>query len=134
MKTLQYIFVLISLLLLSDSGFADEIPKQVVVEMRGERPQFEVLYVPPETSVVWVNRLSYPALVRFIDRAPVTVCKAPRRFIVEPAGIFTSEILSPGGVASICFLDPGFYAFEVVKVEQDFDSYLFGGAVSVAEE
>ena len=75
--------------------------------------------VAPGTTVVWVNDAGSPVVIRFTSDAVSTTCKAPRGFAIGPAGIYVSERISGGEVASLCFLEPQEYDYEVEYFETD---------------
>ena len=69
--------------------------------------------VSPGTTIVWVNRSAEDILVRFTGKAVSTTCKAPRGFQVGTTGVYVSQRISHGEVASLCFLEPELYVYEV---------------------
>jgi len=83
------------------------------------------LKIVPGTTVVWVNNATSHVQVKFRSKGVSTTCKAPRGFELSKKGIFTSKEMVIGGVASLCFLEPRNYEYEVryitpqVKLEND---------------
>ena len=85
----------------------------VSIKIEADRIFPQKVQVDPGTTIVWVNNTEGAIKVRFISTAVSTTCKAPRAFVIGPAGIFVSEKIRSGGVASLCFLEPNEYSYEV---------------------
>ena len=71
------------------------------------------LRIRPGATVSWVNRSNTSYRIFFPYLAVSASCKAPRGFKIERTGIRESKLLAPGKVASLCFLNPGRYRYEV---------------------
>lgn len=91
--------------------FAD--PGNVSVRINDESLTPEKIEIPAGTTIVWVNSADSGARVRFLSNAISTTCKAPRGFIVGSKGIFESEEIPGGDVASLCFLELETYDYKV---------------------
>lgn len=75
--------------------------------------------VAPGTTVVWINTGSEPVVLHFTNKAVSITCKAPRRFSITEKGIYQSEVLARGEIASLCFLEPNDYQYEVEYLTVD---------------
>ena len=74
-------------------------------------PKRLVLY--PGATVIWKNIGTVPVQVHFIGKAISTTCKAPRGFSIGGKGVYSSSPIAPGGIASLCFLEPELYVYEI---------------------
>ena len=77
------------------------------------------LRVRPGTTIAWINRAEGPVVVQFTGKAVSTTCKAPRGFTVGNAGVYVSNEIPPGEVASLCFLEPELYVYEISYVSAE---------------
>jgi len=85
-----------------------------VVYLQGDEKseQFNRL-VQPGTVVVWLNKSGEDIRIVFPERKVTIACLNPVSFIHNEEGFFESKVLSPGAVASLCFIQPGLYAYSV---------------------
>lgn len=94
---------------------AGEIEALVVIvrEHAGAEPLS--LSVRPGTVVLWLNQSCSDIRIMFPDRKVTIACLSPVNFDVTVEGFFTSGPLPPGAVASLCFVQPGSYAYSVAR-------------------
>ncbi len=74
--------------------------------------------VQPGTVVVWLNKYGEDIRIVFPERKVTIACLNPVSFSVNEEGFFESKVLSPGAVASLCFIQPGLYTY-VVEPQAD---------------
>ena len=124
----SFYLTLLTLLVLLPIGFLSaenekdsELPSTVSIEITEMGLQPEILTLTPGTTVVWENRSQYEVRVKFVDNAVATTCKAPKNFALDKRGIFESDKITNGDVASLCFLEKKDYRYEVevVPVERE---------------
>ncbi|MBM4310735.1 MAG: hypothetical protein FJ119_07305 [Deltaproteobacteria bacterium] len=75
-----------------------------------------ILSVRPGTVVIWLNQSCCDIRVMFPDRKVTISCLSPVNFGLTAEGFFTSDPLPPGAVASLCFVQPGSYAYSVARL------------------
>ena len=89
-----------------------------VVYVRGdERPEQLNRLVKPGTVVMWLNKTSDTIRILFPERKVTIACLNPVSFSINAEGVFESRDLLPGAVASLCFIQPGLYAYVVESRE-----------------
>ena len=71
--------------------------------------------VQPGTVVVWLNKCGEDIRIVFPERKVTIACLNPVSFSVNQEGVFESKVLSPGAVASLCFIQPGLYTYVVER-------------------
>ncbi|MBI2878017.1 MAG: hypothetical protein HYY20_14160 [Candidatus Tectomicrobia bacterium] len=84
-----------------------------IVEIRSEKGLSPKTLVSGKgTTVVWYNASHGSVKIRF-DRGDQVkmACADPLHFNLQPEGIFQSEEIPLGGTASLCFIEPGDYAY-----------------------
>ena len=74
------------------------------------------LSVRPGTVVIWLNQSCSDIRIMFPDRKVTIACLSPVNFGLTAEGFFTSGPLPPGAVASLCFVQPGSYAYSVARL------------------
>lgn len=79
----------------------------------------EILNVTPGTTVIWMNKTHSKAKVTFLRHAVSTTCRDPRGFLLSDKGIYTSNLIVGGEIASLCFLERQAYDYEVVVLSDD---------------
>jgi plastocyanin len=86
----------------------------------------------PGDTVVWSNATSWnEAMVLFEKGSEVALaCVAPVGFFLTASGVYTSGLIAPGGVASLCFVEPGTYEYRVNQTRSD-KSFLYAGRIVV---
>jgi hypothetical protein len=92
--------------------------ENVTVELTTAGPEPRRLVLLPGTTVIWKNVSKNPVQVHFIGKAVSTTCKDPRGFAVGGKGVYSSSPIAPGGIASLCFLEPELYVYEVRPLDQ----------------
>lgn len=84
-----------------------------VVEIRGEKGLVpKTISSGKGTTVIWYNATNGPVQIRF-DRGDQVrlACTDPLHFTLQSDGTFQSEEIPFGGTASLCFVEPGEYAY-----------------------
>jgi len=74
-----------------------------------------ILSVRPGTVIIWLNQSCSDIRIMFPDRKVTIACLSPVNFDVTAEGFFTSGPLPSGAVASLCFVQPGSYAYSVAR-------------------
>ena len=92
-----------------------ELAASVVHVQGNERPEQLNRFVQPGTVVMWLNTSGEDIRIVFPERTVTIACLNPVSFSVNGEGFFESRVLSPGAVASLCFLQPGLYAYVVER-------------------
>ncbi|MCX8044789.1 MAG: hypothetical protein N3B18_11790 [Desulfobacterota bacterium] len=67
------------------------------------------------TTVIWINESGGIAEIQFIDKQVTVACKSPTHFVVDDEGVYVSNKISPGAVASLCFVQKGTYKYVVLR-------------------
>jgi len=87
------------------------VTKIITLAGRGVNPA--TIEINRGDTVIWTT-LDEPATVYFSEGTPVKLaCVAPTRFRLNEEGAYTSGIIPVGGVASLCFVEPGTYDYAV---------------------
>lgn len=84
-----------------------------VVEIRGEKGLVPKTVASGKgTTVIWYNATNGPVRIRF-DRGDQVrlACTDPLHFALQSDSTFQSEEIPFGGTASLCFVEPGEYAY-----------------------
>ena len=136
------LFFVVSLIFFAGACAAASIHKEdanvsITVDENGVTPKS--LVVEPGTTLLWMNSGTIPMKVRFTGNAVSTTCKAPRGFTLGPKGIYRSEIIKGGQVASLCIIEPDVYEYRVeLKPEtsehSDKENSSFSGKIEVKME
>lgn len=74
--------------------------------------------ISPGSTVVWLNGTEGLIEIQFPEKLVRIACDRPVNFILDPAGTFVSNKIPVGGVAGICFIEKGTYAYEVTRVSR----------------
>ncbi len=84
----------------------------VVVSMRDAGLSKAEITINSGDTVVWANSTSAHITIFFSGGKEVQLaCAAPTRFFLAPDDTYTSGLIPPGGVASLCFAEPGVYQY-----------------------
>ena len=75
----------------------------------------KTLIVDRGTTVIWINDFESIAEIGFTDKKVTLVCKSPVRFAVDDSGTYVSEKIFQGAVASLCFIEPGEFEYQVTR-------------------
>jgi len=67
------------------------------------------------TTVIWINESGGIAEIQFIDKQVTVACKSPTHFVVDDEGVYVSNKISPGAVASLCFVEKGTFKYVVLR-------------------
>jgi hypothetical protein len=92
-----------------------ELAASVVHVQGNEGPEQLNRLVQPGTVVMWLNKCGEDIRIVFPERKVTIACLNPVSFSVNEEGFFESKVLSPGAVASLCFIQPGLYAYVVER-------------------
>jgi len=74
------------------------------------------------TTVIWINESGGIAEIQFIDKQVTVACKSPTHFVVDDEGVYVSNKISPGAVASLCFVEKGTFKYVVLREARRTDS------------
>ncbi len=75
----------------------------------------KTLTVDRGTTIIWINDFDSIAEIEFTDKKVTLVCKSPVRFAVDDSGTYVSEKIFQGAVASLCFIEPGEFEYQVTR-------------------
>lgn len=97
------------------------------------------LMIEPGTVVVWLNQYKIsPVEVMFPDKKVTMACQSPVNFTISKDGTYVSNAIPFGGVASLCFIEPGTFKYIMERarpqVEDKFGSgnpFRFEGQIVV---
>jgi hypothetical protein len=99
------------------------------------------LFITPGTVVVWLNDYkTSPVEVKFPDKKITMACQSPVNFSISKEGTYVSNSIPFGGVASLCFIEPGTFKYIVerarpaVEVQSDLNPYRFEGQIVVKKQ
>lgn len=67
------------------------------------------------TTVIWINESGGIAEIQFIDKQVTVACKSPTHFVIDDEGVYISNKISPGAVASLCFVEKGTFKYVVLR-------------------
>ena len=71
-------------------------------------------------TVLWANSSQDPISIIFMGGNRLQrACIASSGFHLTETGWYTAANVTPGGTASLCFVETGTYAFQVAGLEQD---------------
>jgi plastocyanin len=121
MKNLLYSILLAGLVfsLLTGNTFAGEEQKlnTQIVRIQGNAGVSPLnLSITPGTVVVWLNdyRIT-PVEVMFPDKKVTMACQSPVNFSISKDGTYVSNSIPYGGVASLCFIEPGTFKYVIER-------------------
>jgi plastocyanin len=121
MKNLLYYILLAGLVfsLLTGNTFAGEEQKlnTQIVRIQGNAGVSPLnLSITPGTVVVWLNdyRIT-PVEVMFPDKKVTMACQSPVNFSISKDGTYVSNSIPYGGVASLCFIEPGTFKYVIER-------------------
>ena len=105
--------------LLSGNTFAGEEQKlnTQIVRIQGNAGVSPLnLSITPGTVVVWLNdyRIT-PVEVMFPDKKVTMACQSPVNFSISKDGTYVSNSIPYGGVASLCFIEPGTFKYVIER-------------------
>ena len=75
------------------------------------------VHVKKGHTVVWLNTDEEPVVISFSEKLGI-VCSPIINFYADPSGAYKTQSIPRGGTASLCFIRPGTYEFEVTRVLQ----------------
>jgi len=75
----------------------------------------KVVTVKQGATVVWINESKSLAEIYFTDKQVSTACKNPTHFVVNVDGVFVSDKIPTGAVASLCFIEKGEFNYIVLR-------------------
>jgi len=74
------------------------------------------LIIEPGTVVVWLNQYKIsPVEVMFPDKKVTMACQSPVNFSIAADGTYVSNSIPFGGVASLCFIEPGTFKYVIAR-------------------
>ncbi len=76
----------------------------------------EIVTVKPGSTVVWINESKSPVEIQFEGKQVSLACKNPVHFVLTEDGVFISNRIPNGAVASMCFIETGEFSFSARKV------------------
>ena len=86
------------------------------------------LLIEPGTVVVWLNQYKIsPVEVMFPDKKVTMACQSPVNFTISKEGTYVSNSIPYGGVASLCFIEPGSFKYIIERAKPQGADYLNRG-------
>jgi len=73
-------------------------------------------------TVIWVNESRSVAEIQFIDKQVTVACKNPTHFVINDEGVFISDRIPQGAVASLCFIETGTFDYAVLREPRSLDA------------
>ena len=67
------------------------------------------------TTVIWINESKSIAEIEFTNKQVTLACKSPVRFGVDESGVYVSDKIFRGAVASLCFIETGEFEYLVKR-------------------
>ena len=103
-----------------------------VITIQAGRIEPATLTAKPGDTVVWSNVTSWnEAMILFEKGKEVSLaCVAPVGFFLTQSGVYTSGLISPGAVASLCIVEPGTYEYRVNQMRSN-NPLVFAGRIVV---
>jgi len=96
------------------------------------------LIIEPGTVVVWLNQYKIsPVEVMFPDKKVTMACQSPVNFSISTDGTYVSNSIPFGGVASLCFIEPGTFKYiierarNIQEVPRNVNPFRFEGKIVV---
>ena len=81
-----------------------------------------------------------PIEVKFPDKKVTMACQSPVNFSISKEGTYVSNSIPFGGVASLCFIEPGTFKYIIekarpsVEVQSDLNPFRFEGQIVVKKK
>jgi hypothetical protein len=109
------VVAVVSVVALSGSGLAQTrlkgFGKTVKIDILDGFVSAEDVAIEPGTTVIWHNATHRRVSVNFgVGEQVKKACVAPTGFVLR-GNVYSAPSLKPGAVASLCFVEPGTYAF-----------------------
>jgi len=90
--------------------------RQSVVRVRGYEGVFPLnLFIEPGTVVIWLNQYRGQIKITFPGKKVTLACKSPVNFTINDEGIFVSDSVDFGAVASLCFVERGTFDYFIER-------------------
>ncbi len=91
-----------------------------VLRISRDKPLFPLrMSVERGTTVVWANNTEVPLSIQFSGGHEVRrACSAPTGFHLTSSGTYSASEVTPGGVASLCFVEEGNYPFQLIGISE----------------
>lgn len=94
--------------------------KQQVVRIRGYEGVSPLnLFIEPGTVVVWLNQYLGRIKIAFLSKKVTLACKSPVNFFLNDQGVFESNAVEFGAVASLCFVECGTFDYVIERSPAD---------------
>ena len=108
-------FVSVQTLYGEDETIQPEIQHKIVrlYEKGGVEPS--TLTIQRGTTVIWINESKSIAEIEFTNKQVTLACKSPVRFGVDESGVYVSDKIFRGAVASLCFIETGEFEYLVKR-------------------
>lgn len=110
-------FTLVALAVVVTLGLCGVVAAQetVIVNVRDAGLSKPEVTINAGDTIVWANSSAAYVTVFFSGGKEVQLaCAAPTRFYLAPDDTYTSGVIPPGAVASLCFAEPGVYQYFAV--------------------
>jgi hypothetical protein len=144
MKRIFFIIVALSMVSVLSLGAVyaaeEQLLKTQIVRIHGYAGVEPLnLMITPGTVVVWLNDYKIsPVEVLFPDKKVTMACQSPVNFSISKDGTYVSNSIPYGGVASLCFIEPGTFKYIIERarpqVEDNFgrgNPFRFEGQIVV---
>jgi len=91
---------------------------QVVIKDSEQGPCPDLIEVGKGDTVIWYNQGPSPLRIRFLSALGI-ICAPIINFNGDIDGIFISDEIPQGGIASLCLIDEGVFDYEVVRLNNE---------------
>ena len=147
-----FLLLSVALFLYADAGVAGEQPpvrgvvektgvdlKQQVVRIRGYEGVSPLnLFIEPATVVIWLNQYQGRIKIAFLSKKVTLACKSPVNFLFNKQGVFESNSVEFGAVASLCFVESGTFDYVIerapVSSTAKYEGFRFEGKIIVKKK
>jgi hypothetical protein len=94
--------------------------KQQVVRIRGYEGVSPLnLFIEPGTVVIWLNQYQGRIKITFLSKKVTLACKSPVNFFINEQGVFESNVVEFGAVASLCLIECGSFDYVIERSPAD---------------
>ncbi len=92
---------------------AVELKSRIVRIEKHDGVKPKLLNIEAGTVVIWLNRYQGNITILFTEKKVTTACQHPVGFSVNKDGLYVSDTVEYGAVASLCFVERGTFEYFV---------------------
>ncbi len=87
-----------------------------VVTLHGQKGIVpNVVMAPVGSTVIWINYSQGLVEIEFPKKEVTLACREPINFMLTTKGVYVSNKIPSGSVASLCFVEEGEYEYRIVR-------------------